>query len=82
MTASRRGAIGRNQKLLAICEKTPDTSVPMVVIAEKATIEMKKAIIAYSIAVAPLRSSLISPSLKSIAGRLATSKRRSWLVNS
>jgi hypothetical protein len=76
MTASRRGAIGRDQKLLAICENTPVTSVPMVAIAEKAAIEMKKATIAYSIAVAPFGSSFILPSRERITGYLVTSKRQ------
>jgi hypothetical protein len=41
------------QKLEATVENTELTWVPMVTIAENAAIETKKAIIAYSIAVAP-----------------------------
>jgi hypothetical protein len=44
---------------LAIVVNSPVTSVPIVAIALKAAIDTKKAIMAYSTAVAPLRSSLI-----------------------
>jgi hypothetical protein len=45
-----------DQKLVAMLENSPLTSVPIVTMTLNAAIEMKNAIIAYSIAVAPPRS--------------------------
>jgi hypothetical protein len=72
VTASRRAARVRDQKLVAIRENSPLTSAPIVEIAVKAAIETKKAIIAYSIAVAPPSSGHIRQSFVRIAGRPAT----------
>jgi hypothetical protein len=62
----------RFQKLVAILENRLFTSLPMERIALNAAIETKKAIIAYSIAVAPPRSSIVRWSAERISKPVPT----------
>ena len=64
------------QKLEAIVVNTALTSVPIVWIAAKPAMEMKKAIMAYSIAVAPRPSNVICHTVECIAGYPAIPRRR------
>jgi len=60
------------QKLAAIRENSPLTLAPIVTIALNPAIDMKKAIIAYSIAVAPSRSGFSRCSAARIAKQSRT----------